>query len=61
MQFDTNNDGNTMSSIWWTAIAIIAIPVIYSILYAYYKEREWRKNNPDEFAWLDKIIKKDKD
>jgi|OM-RGC.v1.037979271 hypothetical protein len=50
-----------MSSVWWTAIAIIAIPVIYSILYAYYKEREWRKNNPDEFAWLDKIEKKDKD
>lgn len=59
MQFNTNNDGNTMSSIWWTAIALIAIPIVYSILWSYHKDREWRRNNPDEHEILNRKIKDD--
>ena len=28
---------------------ILALAVVYHIVYANYKEREWRRNNPDEF------------
>lgn len=28
---------------------ILALAVVYHIAYTKYKEREWRRNNPDEF------------
>ena len=48
-----------MSSIWWTAIALIAIPIVYSILWSYHKDSEWRRNNPDEHEILNRKIKDD--
>lgn len=31
--------------------SILALAVVYHIVYSRYKEREWRENNPDEFKW----------
>ena len=28
---------------------ILTLAVVYHIVYTRYKEREWRRNNPDEF------------
>jgi cbb3-type cytochrome oxidase subunit 3 len=30
---------------------ILALAVVYHIVYTRHKEREWRQNNPDEFRW----------
>jgi len=32
-------------------LGIIALAVVYHFVYAWYKERQWRQNTPDEFRW----------
>ena len=33
--------------------------VLYHFVYSWYKEREWRKNNPDEHEIMNRKIKDD--
>jgi hypothetical protein len=40
-----------------TAVGILY--VVYDIAYTQYKEREWRRNNPDEYDIMNKPVKKD--
>ena len=35
------------------------IGVLYFFVYTEYKDRQWRKNNPDEFKWADKTAKRE--
>ena len=32
-------------------LGILALAVVYHFAHTHYKEREWRRNNPDEFRW----------
>lgn len=59
MRTAINNDGNQM--IWWVAIGIsvLACPLVWWAVYDMYKEREWRRNNPDEHNIMNKKIKDD--
>lgn len=41
-----------------TVTSIILFIVCHS-LYDHYKEKEWRRNNPDEHAWTEQPVKKD--
>lgn len=40
-----------------TAVGILY--VVYDIAYTQYKEREWRRNNPEEHDIMNKPVKKD--
>jgi hypothetical protein len=37
----------------------LIIGVVYHIIYTSYKDREWRRNNPDEHDILNRKIKDD--
>jgi len=42
---------------------IVSLGILYIVwdsLYTRYKEKEWRRNNPDEHTWLEQPVKKDK-
>jgi hypothetical protein len=47
--------------IWWVAIGIsaLACPLVWWAVYDMYKEREWRRNNPDEHDIMNKKINDD--
>jgi len=32
-------------------VSILFLAIAWNWVYGVYKEREWRKNNPDEFNW----------
>jgi len=43
-------------------LIIVSIGIMYiawDILYTRYKEKEWRRNNPDEHEWTRNPVKKD--
>lgn len=45
-------------------LIIVSIGIMYiawDSLYTRYKEKEWRRNNPDEYEWLERPVKKDPD
>ena len=35
-------------------LGTIILGAIYHLAYTKYKDNEWRKNNPDEYQWMDK-------
>ena len=46
---------NIMSiDLFLLCIGTIILGAIYHLAYTKYKDNEWRKNNPDEYQWMDK-------
>ena len=40
--------------------AILGIVLcLWHLVHTWYKEKQWRRNNPDEYEWTDKPVKKD--
>ena len=37
----------------------LSMIIVYMILYDWYKDREWKRNNPDEHNIMDRKIKDD--
>ena len=48
-----------MIELFYIFLATIIIALIYHFTYTWYKEREWRKNNPDEHKIMDRPVRKD--
>jgi len=42
------------------AVSLGVMYIVWHSLYTRYKEKEWRRNNPDEYEWLERPVKKDK-
>ena len=38
---------------------LLVLLLVYMILYDWYKEKEWRRNNPDEHNIMERKIKDD--
>ena len=34
--------------------ALMGSGLVWHFVYTWYKEREWKRNNPDEFSWARK-------
>ena len=43
----------------FTSIALVVGFVVYHFVHDWYKEKQWRRNNPDEYAWTEQPLKKD--
>ena len=41
------------------AVSLGVMYIVWHSLYTRYKEKEWRRNNPDEHAWTERPVKKD--
>ena len=39
--------------------SLCLVGVLYHLVHSWYKEREWRRNNPDEHEIMDRKIKDD--
>ena len=42
-------------------VSTIILALLYHFTYTWYKEREWRRNNPDEHKIMNEPVKKDPD
>ena len=42
------------------AVSLGVMYIVCDSLHTRYKEKEWRRNNPDEYTWLEQPVKKDK-
>jgi len=42
------------------AVSLGIMYMVWHSLYTRYKEKEWRRNNPDEYEWSERPVKKDK-
>lgn len=40
-------------------VSTIILALLYHFTYTWYKEREWRRNNPDEHKIMNEPVKKD--
>jgi len=43
------------------AVSLGVMYIIWHSLYTHYKEKEWKRNNPDEYEWSERPVKKDPD
>ena len=41
------------------AVSLGILYIVWHSLYTRYKEKEWRRNNPDEYEWSERPVKKD--